>query len=107
MHLEGFVDDEYHFLSQCNSFLIKRNCFLAKYETIHPGIKNMSVKDFVHTILCPSTVLKAKLANKYIKIMFEVRKMLDDGIPALHLSYEGGVETNPFFDTDTDNDDIL
>ena len=51
MHLEGFVDDEYHFLGKCSSFLLKRNCFLAKYETIHPGIKNMSTTDFVHIIL--------------------------------------------------------
>ena len=42
-----------------------------------------------------------------IKIMFEMRKELDDGIPALNLGYEQGIEINPFFETDTDLDDTL
>ena len=105
--LEGYMDDEYHFLSSCGTFTLKRNCFLAKYETIHPGIKEMSTEALVHTIMCPSSTIKAKLINKFIKIMFETRKKLDDGIPALNLGYEQGIEVNPFFETDTDLDDTL
>ena len=102
--LEGQVDDEYHFLANCGTFQFKRNCFLSRYETIHPDITNMSNQSMVHTILCPTSTIKTKLANKYIKIMFETRKQLDEGIPIFNLGYEMGIEINPFFDDDNDND---
>ena len=62
----------------------------------------MCTENLVHTIMCPSFTLKAKLVNKFIKIMFEMRNKLDDGIPALNLVYEQGIEINP-----TDLDDTL
>ena len=57
--------------------------------------------------LCPSSTLKAKLVNKFIKIMFEMRKKLEDAIPALNLGHEQGIVINPFFETDKDIDDTL
>ena len=35
------------------------------------------------TMLCPTTPIAAKLVNKYIKLVFEVRKKLDEGSPNL------------------------
>ena len=64
----------------------------------------MSVHDMVHTVLCPTTTTKSKLINKYIQILFETRKKLDEGSPIFNMGYEGGIAVNPFFDTDTDND---
>ena len=74
---------------------------------MHPGIKDMSTETLVHTIMCPSSTIKAKPVNKFLKIMFEMRKKLDDGIPAFNLGYEQGIEINPFFETDTDLGDTL
>ena len=102
--LQGFLDDEYHLLAHCGTFMFKRNCFLSRYELLHSGIKDMSTQDMVHTILCPTTTTKAKLINKYIKILFETRKQLDEGFPILNSGYEGGIAVNPFFDTDNDID---
>ena len=92
--LVGHKDDEYHFLANCGTFTLKRNCFLARYETIHTGIKELSNQNMVYTILCPTSILKAKLINKFIKIMFETRKQLDDGNPVLNQGYAGGIDTD-------------
>ena len=72
---------------------------------VHPGIKTMSKINMVHTILCPTTTVKAKLANKFIRLMFQARKQLDEGIPVLNMGYEKGVEVNPFFENDSDSED--
>ena len=58
----------------------------------------------VHTLMCPNTTQKVKLVNKYIQILFETRKKLDEGSPIFNLGYERGIEVNPFFDSETDND---
>ena len=106
--LQGYVDDEMHFLLNCSTFAFKRNCFLSKLETVLPGFKDMSAQQMAVTILCPVTTIAAKLANKYIKILFDNRKQLDEGIPILNLGYEKGIACNPFFtDHDSDIDDIL
>lgn len=88
----------------CKSFTFKRNCFLARFGNIHPEIHNMTTQDKTKIILCPNSTITAKLTNKYIKLMFETRKQLDEGTPVFNLGYEQGVEINPFFD-DLDNSD--
>ena len=102
--LQGFVDNEYHLLAQCGSLQLKRNCFLSAYEQLQPGIRAMPAHNMVHTILCPTSTKKAKLTNKFIKILFESRWKLDEGVPILNGGYEMGVAVNPFFDSDDDND---
>ena len=104
LFLPGHVDDENHFLMACKSFTFKRNCFLARFGNIHPEIHNMTTQDKTKIILCPNSTITAKLTNKYIKLMFETRKQLDEGTPVFNLGYEQGVEINPFFD-DLDNSD--
>ena len=100
--LQGFIDNEYHLLAQCGSFLLKRNCFLSAYEQLQPGICAMSAQNIVHTILCPTSTKKAKLTNK---ILFDARSKLDEGFPILNGGYEMGVVVvNPFLDNDHDND---
>ena len=34
----------------------------------------------------------------------KLEKKLDEGFPIFNLGYEGGVEVNLFFDSETDND---
>ena len=58
------------------------------------------------TLQCPTKVVTAKLANKYIQILFNIRKMLGEGVPALNTGYENDVIiiiTNEFYDSDDDN----
>ena len=64
----------------------------------------MSAQNIVHTILCPTSTKKAKLTNKYIKILFDTRSKLDEGFPILNGGYEMGVAVNSFLDSDDDND---
>ena len=84
-HMQGYVDDEYHLLANCGTLMFKRNCFLSRYELLHPSIKDMSTHDMVHTILCPTTTTKVKLINKYIQILFDTRKKLDEGFQVFNM----------------------
>ena len=79
------VDTEFHFLFQCTTFTLKRQCFLGKLLSI--GIKiEESWPDNVKLakILCPITSQAIKVINKYISIMEKSRKLLDEGIPLDH-----------------------
>ena len=51
------------------------------------------------TLLCPTDVVTAKLSNKYIQLIFQIRKNLDEGVSALNASVKGGtIYKNIFFD---------
>ena len=103
--LEGYVDNEQHFLVSCSSFSLKRNCLFGRMESIIPGFISLPPVQQTATLLCPTSVVTAKLANKYIQILFKVRKLLDEGVPALNIGYESGVIIpNEFYD-DSDCDD--
>ena len=96
--LPGYVDNEEHFLLSCETFQLKRNCFLAKLGSVLPHFQSLSKTQQLSTILCPRDIITAKLSNKYIKILFNARKQLDDGEPVHHQGYESGVVQNEFFD---------
>ena len=100
-HLEGYIDTEVHFLTSCSTFTLERNCLAAKIETILRGFKALSPVQQSATLLCPTNVGTAKLANKYIQLIFQIHRDLDEGVPALNLNYESGaMHQNIFFDTD-------
>ena len=98
-NLEGYVDTEEHFLSACSTFTFERNCLFAKLESISNGLKNLTPTQQSATLLCPTNVVTAKLSNKYIQLVFQIRKNLDEGLPALNASAKGGtIYKNIFFD---------
>ena len=105
--LPGYLDNEQHFLASCSSFTLKRNCMFGRMESIKPGFLKLTTAQQTATLLCPTTVLTAKLTNKYIKILFKIRKLLDEGIPALNLGYDSGVMLSNEFWDDNFNDDNL
>ena len=74
-------------------------------ESIIPGFISFPPAQQTATLLCPTSVVTAKLANKYIQILFKVRKMLDEGVPALNIGYESGVILHNEFYDDSDCDD--
>ena len=75
------VDDEAHFILSCNTFKMKRQCFLNKLASIAPNFLGLSDKQKLAVILCPISAKAAKLSNKFFKIMFMARKKIDDGDP--------------------------
>ena len=77
----------------------------AKKNTVLKGFSELSSENKTATLLCPTSVISAKLINKYIKILFHIRKQLDEGVPILHMGYESGtIYENEFFNDSTDDD---
>ena len=105
-HLELIIipSDEQHFLVSFRSFSLKHNCLFGRIESITPGFLSLTHTQQTATLLCPTKVVTAKLANKYIQILFNIRKLLDEGVPALNTGYESGaIIINEFYDSDDDN----
>jgi hypothetical protein len=97
-NVEGYLDNEQHFLTTCSSFTLKRNCFFSKLNTIISGFSNLSSVEQTAILLCPTSVVTSKMVNKYIQIMFKTRNLLDEGFPSFNMGYESGVILNEFFD---------
>ena len=80
-------------------------------ENIRPGFLALPPNQKAATLLCPTSVLTAKLSNKYISILFNIRKKLDEGVPALNIGYNYGVlVSNELSDDNLDSstiDDLL
>ena len=74
------IDDEKHAILECNTFLIKRNCFFGKMTSLLPNFNQMSLEHKLLTILCPANVDIALCVSKYLKIISETRTKLDQGL---------------------------
>ena len=72
---------------KCNTFSIKRACFIGKMSSINPHFVEMSNTDKLKTILCPSTPAAVKIVNEFIRIMFLARDKLSEGLSLTELSY--------------------
>ena len=56
-------------------------------------------------MLCPTTVVTTKLVNKFVQLVFKIRKQLDEGVPALNLGFEqGAIYPNIFSNINCDSD---
>jgi hypothetical protein len=75
----GCQDSEVHFLTQCPSFEFKRRCYLGKLSSLGLNIENCDYISQAAIMLCPTTAKQAKLTNKYMDIMFQTRKKVDEG----------------------------
>ena len=99
------VDCEVHFPARCNRFKFKRACFLKRLECFVPAIGTMSELDLVKTMLCPVSPQTAKLADKYIGIMFKARDEIDsDATMTEYPTWEPN-SANPFTNYDVENED--
>ena len=101
-NLEGYVDNEEHFLTACSSFALERNCLLARLSSLSMGYHTLNRKQLTATLLCPTSVVTAKLVNKYIQLLFNVRRLLDEGVPAFNLGFESGSMCHNVFFNDID-----
>ena len=99
------LDCEVHFLARCKRFETKRACFKKRLECLIPNLNNLTEIEFVKTILCPVSMQAAKLADKYIGIMFRAREDIDSGIICNEYPTWNPNSANPFKLYDTENDD--
>ena len=74
------IDDEKHAILLCNTFTIKRNCFLGKMSSLLPGFSEMNVDDKLLSILCPASADIALCVSKYLGIITNTRTKLDQGL---------------------------
>ena len=74
------LDTEEHFVLQCQTFLLKRNCFFGRMSALIPGFSNMSDRDKLLTVLCPVKTEVAKTISNILGIMSETRKNLENGL---------------------------
>ena len=82
---DGCIDTEHHFLHDCATFSLKRNCFFAMLDTVVPEFSQMSRQHKISTILCPTNTKAAKLANKFIGILFKARDQIDERTPVQNI----------------------
>ena len=89
-------DNESHFLLDCKAFSFQRACFLQRLKCYIPNILSISAEHLIKTILCPSTPQIARLANKFIGIMFKSRENIDNGTNMLVYPTWDPTQPNPF-----------
>ena len=75
----GAVDSEVHFLMNCTRFSNSRRHFFDNASRLIPGFSNMDDDHKFVTLLCPTNAQTAKLTNRFIKFMFEMRKRIELG----------------------------
>ena len=71
------VDDEFHILVRCPLFSNERTVFFGKLGAIIPSFPQLSIENKFKTILCPTSAKAAKLANRFIQLMFNTRSKID------------------------------
>ena len=77
-HPQNPVDDEFHFLVQCPLFSNERTIFYEKLGSLNSSFLHLSIENKFKTILCPTSSKAVKLANRFIKLMFNTRKKIDE-----------------------------
>ena len=82
---QGCIDDEFHFLMKCNTFTTSRNCLFGKIASIYPGFSQLNENQKFTYLLTPKTAQESKLTSKFIKILFEWREKVDQGLSVEHL----------------------
>ena len=76
----GSVDDEIHAILFCNTFRLKRNCFLGRISTLIPRFSLMNNDEKLLVILCPANAEIALCVSKYLGIICNTRSKLDEGL---------------------------
>ena len=76
----GECDTEQHAILQCNTFKLKRQCFIARVTALCPAFSSLTTEQQLSTILCPATTELAKCVSKYLGIISNVRREIDCGL---------------------------
>ena len=73
------IDDEMHFILLCDTFRLKRQCFLKRLNALNPEFDNLTCEQKLSYILCPPSIDVAKCVSKFLGIMTNIRKEIDMG----------------------------
>ena len=76
----GERDTEMHAILVCDTFKLKRQCFLGRVMAICPAFQNLTLEQQLKTLLCPATTELAKCVSKYLGIISNIRKEIDSGL---------------------------
>ena len=74
------IDDEEHFILFCDTFKIKRQCFMNRLNVLNPNFGILTYEEKLKFILCPPTVDVAKCVSKFLGIMTNIRNEIDMGL---------------------------
>ena len=72
------VDDEQHFLVTCHRFEGVRKSAFEELSALLPTFDSLSESQQFSTLLCPTQPQTAKVANRLIRKMFELREKIDN-----------------------------
>ena len=76
----GDCDDELHAILKCETFRIKRQCFLSRMIALCPSFSTLTDEQKLSSLLCPVTAEIAKCVNKYLGIISKTRNEIDLGL---------------------------
>ena len=76
----GECDDELHAILKCETFKLKRQCFLSRMSATCPMFASLTEEQQLIKLLCPVTAQTAKCANKYLGILSNTRQEIDLGL---------------------------
>ena len=71
-------------------------------SSVLPNFQSLSLEQKVKTILCPTSEILTKVVNKYIRIMFNARDNIDEGVDINKSCYP--TYSPPFTHIDNDFD---
>ena len=77
---DGAIDDEMHFLISCPRFKNTRQVFYSAYAASFSDFDKLKDDDKFTTLMCPTNPQAVKIANRYIKFMFDQRAKITSGI---------------------------
>ena len=75
----GECDTELHAILCCDTFKLKRQCFINRMSALCPIFPNLTADQQLVTLLCPATASIAKCVSKYLGIITNARKQIDLG----------------------------
>ena len=84
---DGLLDDEQHFILFCDTFNIKRQCFINRMNVLNPNFDVMTCEEKLRFILCPPTPDIAKCVSKFLGIMTNIRREIDMGLNPQDLNF--------------------
>ena len=76
----GECDTELHAILECDTFKLKRQCFLSRISALSPNFTTLTAEKQLITILCPATAEIAKCVSKYLGILSNIRNEIDNGL---------------------------
>ena len=107
-HLYWLTGEMYNNLCTCTilvcpTFNLKRQCFLGRVTALLPHFDSMTADQKLHTLLCPATTQLAKCVSKFLGIISDTRKEIDQGLqPEVLKLYMFNTKSSSIFTSNKD-----